>query len=140
DSRAQIPRSLVPPIRSRSGSALAREPLDDRSTRVGMTKASRSDSRRRGDTDEEATMKASANHSLRATIVLIRWVLIIACSYLILFSDGANAVGLGPLVIVLFLASNLLVGRMPEERFATREFKLGVAALDTMFIAASLYI
>jgi hypothetical protein len=79
--------------------------------------------------------------SLRETIVMVRWVLIIACAYLILFSDGgAGATNTGLVVIAAFLASNLLAGRLPQEYFATRSLKVGIAAVDTVFITVSVYL
>jgi hypothetical protein len=86
------------------------------------------------------TQDSTVNQSLRQTIVMVRWALIIACAYLILFSDNkAAAPGLGLVVIAVFLASNLAIGRLPEEQLRTRGFKVGVAALDTLLIANSLY-
>ena len=78
--------------------------------------------------------------SLRETIVMVRWVLIIACAYLILFGDGAGALGPGPFVIAVFLVSNLVVGRLPQDRFGTRGFKVSIAALDNLLITISLYL
>lgn len=85
--------------------------------------------------------QSAAGVSLRGTIVMVRWALIIACAYLMLFSNGdSSTVGLGPIVIAAFLASNLVVGRVQEDRLRTRGFKVGLAALDTLLIAASLYL
>lgn len=87
------------------------------------------------------TKESTANVSLRGTIVMVRWALIIACAYLILFSEGSSgALGFGPVVIVAFLASNLVVGRLRGDHFETRGFKVGLAALDTLLIAAALYL
>jgi hypothetical protein len=41
---------------------------------------------------------------------------------------------------VVFLASNLVVGRLPGASLATREFKIGIAVFDTALIASSLYL
>ena len=77
----------------------------------------------------------------RDTIVMVRWTLIIACAYLMLFSDGSAGIhGLSLAVIALFLGSNLVVGRLPPEVVQTQQFRIGVAALDTVLIAASLYL
>ena len=85
------------------------------------------------------TEESAAGAQLRQTIVMVRWALLITCSYLILFSeDGSGAFGAGPLLIAVFLASNLVVGRLQSERLATREFKIGIAVLDTVLIASSL--
>ena len=87
------------------------------------------------------TEVAAAGANLRQTIVMVRWALLITCSYLICFSEGgAGATGAGPLLIAVFLASNLVVGRLPSERLATREFKIGIAVLDTVLISSALYL
>jgi len=72
---------------------------------------------------------------------MVRWALIISCGYLLLFSEGAAGVhGLGLVMIATFLGSNLLVGRLPQDFLSTREFKVGIAAFDTVLIASSLYL
>jgi hypothetical protein len=77
----------------------------------------------------------------RQTIVMVRSALAIACAYLILFSEGSSgARGLGPLVIVVFLASNLVVGRMRPEVIGTQPFNVTIAVVDTALIAASLFL
>jgi hypothetical protein len=87
------------------------------------------------------TESSSSNASVRETIVMVRWVLIVACAYLILFSDGGTGtMNTGLVLIAAFLASNLLAGRLPQDYFATREFKVGIAAVDTVFITASVYL
>jgi len=76
----------------------------------------------------------------RQTIVMVRSALAIACAYLILFSAGSSgAKGLGPLVIVVFLASNLVVGRLRPEIIGTQPFNVAISVADTVLIAASLY-
>jgi hypothetical protein len=76
----------------------------------------------------------------RSTIVMVRWALIITCAYLMLFSEQTRgATGLGPLVIVAFLASNLIIGRLPERAVSGPAFHLGVATLDTVLIGLSLF-
>ena len=87
------------------------------------------------------TEASSSKASVRETIVMVRWVLIIACAYLILFSDGgAGAINIGLVPIAAFLASNLLAGRLPQDYFATRKFKVAIAAVDTVFITVSVYL
>jgi len=75
------------------------------------------------------------------TMVLVQWALAIACAYLVLFSTGSpGEVGLGALVIVAFLAANLVVGRLRPDVVSSAQGNLGVAALDTVLIIASLYV
>ncbi len=76
----------------------------------------------------------------RDTVVMVRWALTITCAYLVLFSEQSSGTfGFGPAVIVAFLASNLLIGRLPAQSATTPRFNLGIAALDSVLIAASLY-
>ena len=83
----------------------------------------------------------SASSAHRDTIVMVRWALTITCAYLVLFSEQSRgAVGLGPLVIVAFLASNLAIGRLPARSVASPPFHLGVAALDSVLIGLSLFV
>jgi hypothetical protein len=84
--------------------------------------------------------RTAALQKKRETIVMVRWALIIACAYFILFSDTRHAPQVpGLLIIAAFLASNLWLGRLPVERVAGQQFNVGIAALDSVFIAASLY-
>ncbi len=77
----------------------------------------------------------------RQMIVMVRSSLIVACAYLILFSEGSSgAQGIGPLIIALYLASNLVVGRLRPEVIGTQPFNVTIAILDTILIAASLFL
>ena len=76
----------------------------------------------------------------RSTIVMVRWALTITCAYLVLFSEQARgSTVLAPLVIVAFLASNLVIGRLPAPAVTGPAFHLGVATLDTVLIGLSLF-
>jgi len=77
----------------------------------------------------------------RDTIVLVRWALILTCAYLMLLGRAtAGPSWLAPILVAAFLGSNLLLGRMPRENFGRQSFKVAVAIMDTLFIAASLYV
>jgi 4-amino-4-deoxy-L-arabinose transferase-like glycosyltransferase len=76
----------------------------------------------------------------RDSIVLVRWALTITCAYLVLFSEQSRgASGLAALVIVTFLASNLIIGRLPARTLTWPSFHITVAALDTVLIGLSLF-
>jgi hypothetical protein len=76
----------------------------------------------------------------RDTIVMVRWALTITCGYLVLFSEHPRgAAGLAPLIIVAFLASNLVIGRLPARAVSWPGFHLSIATLDTALIGLSLY-
>jgi len=87
---------------------------------------------------------SSSSSSLKQrhdTMVMVQWTLAIACAYLVLFSSGSpGEVGLGALVIVAFLAANLVVGRLRPAVVSSAQGNLGVAAMDTVLIVASLYV
>lgn len=76
----------------------------------------------------------------RETIVTVRWALILTCAYLMLLGrDTTGPTWLGPLLVAVFLASNVVVGRMARSYFGLQSFRIGVALMDTCFIAASLW-
>jgi hypothetical protein len=76
----------------------------------------------------------------RDTVVMVRWALTITCGYLVLFSEAARGTtGLAPLVIVAFLASNLIIGRLPARSIVWPGFHISVASLDTVLIGLSLF-
>lgn len=87
-----------------------------------------------------AATPANAAAAHQNTIVMVRWALTITCAYLVLFSEQPRGpVVLAPLVIVAFLASNLVIGRLPAGSLNSPSFHLGVAALDAVLIGLSLY-
>jgi len=84
---------------------------------------------------------SAALEKQRETIVMVRWALILTCAYLTLFGRGTTGPAwLGPVLVAAFLGSNLAIGRMPRSYFGLQTFKIGVALMDTCFIAASLWV
>ena len=73
-------------------------------------------------------------------IVTVRWALILTCAYLMLMGPGGADIPpwLGPLLIAMYLGSNLVVGRAPQPY--SQSLKVGIAILDTCFVAASLWV
>jgi hypothetical protein len=73
-------------------------------------------------------------------IVTVRWALILTCAYLMLMGRGGEDIPpwLGPLLIAMYLGSNLVVGRAPQPY--TQSLKVGIAILDSCFVAASLWV
>jgi hypothetical protein len=77
----------------------------------------------------------------RETIVMVRWALILTCAYLLLVgSPTLGPAWLGPLMVAAFLSSNLFIGRTARENFGRQSFKVSIAVMDTLFIAASLWV
>jgi hypothetical protein len=87
-----------------------------------------------------ATAVATRDPNANA-IVTVRWALILTCAYLMLMGrNGIEAAPswLGPLLIAAYLASNLAVGRATPPY--SQGLKVGLAILDSCFIAASLWV
>ncbi|MEO8604586.1 MAG: hypothetical protein ABI629_18595 [bacterium] len=78
--------------------------------------------------------------SRMSTIVTVRWALVLTCAYLILLGPGNGLpYWLGPLLVAAYLGSNLLIGRIAADSMS-QVMKIGIAVLDTCFIAASLWV
>ncbi|HVO27639.1 MAG TPA: HAMP domain-containing sensor histidine kinase [Candidatus Margulisiibacteriota bacterium] len=81
----------------------------------------------------------NTNMGKRQTVVLLRWVLIIAFSYLLLLDAAATAVQSRlVLLIALALASNLVIGRMPDHWAERRAFDFGVVLFDAAWVTLGL--
>ncbi|MBI3783616.1 MAG: HAMP domain-containing histidine kinase [Deltaproteobacteria bacterium] len=77
--------------------------------------------------------------SKRQTVVLLRWVLIIAFSYLLILD--ASALHLQSSLFVLIatvLTSNLVVGRMPEHWTQSQLFDFGIVMFDAAWVTCGL--
>ncbi|MGH7857300.1 MAG: sensor histidine kinase [Candidatus Binatia bacterium] len=75
----------------------------------------------------------------KRAVLFLRWVVIIVTSYLLLYSPRSDAPSWTvPAFVVLFLASNLLAGSMPEEAFEEPWFQACLVLLDTMLISAGM--
>ncbi|MEK7378320.1 MAG: histidine kinase dimerization/phospho-acceptor domain-containing protein, partial [Candidatus Binatota bacterium] len=76
----------------------------------------------------------------KQAISILQWLIVIVTSYLLLFSKGA--VSEDPRVyglIVVFLASSLVIRRLPEAVFQHRYFDIALLVTDTALISASIY-
>jgi signal transduction histidine kinase len=81
---------------------------------------------------------ADALDNKRNTIVLLRWVLIIASAYLTLFGPHGLIVDVGRATfIATLLASNLVLNRLPERWLQSRTFDMGLVLVDTGWLTAS---
>src|SRR5262249_22246532 len=76
----------------------------------------------------------------RRIIVVLRWVMAIALSYLVIFSARDPVGWHSGLCIALLLASNLLLMRVPEAIFYHPAFDPALVAADTALITAALWI
>jgi signal transduction histidine kinase len=73
------------------------------------------------------------------TVVMLRWVLIIASSYLLILDAATPRVYPGvALLIAVALTSNLVIARMPEPWLETRIFDFGVVLFDAGWVTLGL--
>jgi hypothetical protein len=71
----------------------------------------------------------------------VQWALAIACAYLVLFGhESGDALGIGPLVVAGFLATNLVLGRLRPPLAERPIFAMALAVIDGLLIVASLYV
>ena len=77
--------------------------------------------------------------SKKAVVVLLRWLLIIASSYLILFSgDVGKADTKAHGIVLLLVATNLLVSGFPKEWFSKPYFDHCLVVADIVLISAAI--
>ncbi len=89
-----------------------------------------------------ADLEKSGGPSLdkKQAISILQWLIAIVTSYLLLFSKGTTSED--PRVyglIVIFLASSLVIRRLPEAVFQHRYFDIALLVTDTALISASIY-
>ena len=86
----------------------------------------------------KSVMKAALPNK-KSTVVLLRWALIIAFSYLLLLDPSASHVQTPVvLLIVVALSSNLLVARMPDRWTEGRLFDFGIVLFDASWVTLGL--
>jgi signal transduction histidine kinase len=81
-----------------------------------------------------------ALESKRQAVVMVRWVLVTAASYLMLFSGSSNPHGGVLAVVALLLASNILIGRLPDAIVAHPGFDALVLLVDTVLLSIGFYL
>lgn len=81
----------------------------------------------------------TAPSSKKSTVVLLRWVLIIAFSYLLLIDpSGPTPQPAVVFLIAAALASNLIIGRIPEQWTLRPMFDFSVVLFDATWVTAGL--
>jgi signal transduction histidine kinase len=75
----------------------------------------------------------------RHVLVMLRWVLIIALSYVLVFSSRWDTLGTG-LCIALFLASNVILMRLPARAFTHPLFDPILGGVDIVGITLALWL
>jgi len=82
---------------------------------------------------------SAALSSKKSTVVILRWVLIIAFSYLLIVDPAARLVPMWvALLIAGAFASNLLVARLPEAWCDTRAFDFSIVLFDALWVTLGL--
>ncbi|MCB0324807.1 MAG: HAMP domain-containing histidine kinase [Bdellovibrionales bacterium] len=77
----------------------------------------------------------------KALVVLLRWVLIIACAALILFTERPSQNASVPHAVILFLiCSNILLATLPDSLFASRYFDHCLVIVDIFLITGSIWL
>jgi len=85
------------------------------------------------------TELTNALPSKRSTVVLLRWVLIVAFSYLLLLEDSTIRINSRPiLLIAAALTSNLIVGRIPKTWVERRLFDFCIVLFDAAWVTVGL--
>ena len=77
----------------------------------------------------------------KSTVILIRWAVVILCSYLIIHRvDGTISSELLNLLVALYMATNVALYSIREELFHRPAFHSSLLALDTFVITISLIV
>jgi len=74
----------------------------------------------------------------KAAIVSLRWLLVIAAAYLMLFTGQVHNIWVGT-IVVLMLTCNVVISRLPESVVQHAGFDLTVLVIDTVLLSAGLY-
>ncbi len=78
-------------------------------------------------------------NSKKRAVLFLRWVVILATSYLLVFDSGGSAGSVTiPLYVAIFLATNLVVGAIPERRFEENWLQGLLFVFDTLWISAGM--
>src|SRR5256886_6961295 len=75
----------------------------------------------------------------RRIVLILHWVLLIALSYLVIYTRGARVPAIASSV-VLFLGSNLVLMRLPDRVFHAKLFDPTLVLVDTILITAGLWL
>jgi signal transduction histidine kinase len=88
---------------------------------------------------KDLQVMSTALPNKKGTIILLRWVLIIAFSYLLLLDvSGAHVQAHVVLLIAVALSSNLLVARIPEAWAERPLFDFGIVLFDAAWVTLGL--
>lgn len=75
----------------------------------------------------------------KRAVLFLRWVVIIATSYLLLFASGGRSAGVAiPALVLFFLVTNVVAGLLPAEAFERQSLQALFVALDTVVISAGM--
>ncbi|MGB7947080.1 MAG: hypothetical protein WCH75_05310, partial [Candidatus Binatia bacterium] len=78
---------------------------------------------------------------VKASVVLIRWPVVIICAYLLLYpSSQALPQSISHALVLLYIASNVALYFVGDDRFLSPSFYYPIVILDTAVLTASLVI
>src|SRR5256885_15443107 len=75
----------------------------------------------------------------RRIVVMLRWALLIALCFLVIYGRGASIQAIASSVVLL-LASNLVLMHLPDRVIESRLFDPVLVMVDTILITASLWL
>ncbi len=88
-----------------------------------------------------ARMAARFGMPLKPSVILLRWPVVIVCAYLLLYpQENYLSVLLSHVSIILYVASNVGLYFMGEEKFATWSFYYPLVVADTIVLTMSLLV
>ena len=89
----------------------------------------------------EELERATGRDSKKSIVLLLRWVLVIACAGLILSSRVyENQRASSQIIVLLLFLSNLLIALLPPRMFHTKFFDHALLALDVCLISGSIWV
>ncbi|MBI1823552.1 MAG: GAF domain-containing protein, partial [Nitrospirae bacterium] len=81
----------------------------------------------------------------RNTVITLRWLLIIALSYLLIFQKKAGSAGnssqlVFDLLVLFYIASNVILIFLPRKVFELRKFDLVLIIVDTAMVSSGIFL
>ncbi len=78
--------------------------------------------------------------SKKYAIVILRWLLVIAAAYVMLFSGPERRSLAVDAIVVVMLATNVLIARLPDAAVARPGFEVGLLLVDTGLLSAGFFL
>ena len=85
-----------------------------------------------------ASSSSDDSSSPRRPVLLLRWLVIIATSYLVLFSGEIERPGLAGALLLAFIVSNLIVSKLPDSLFFGNATLIAIVLFDSTIVSMAL--